>query len=272
MVFKLFLYGNPQRDILDTISKTLNEVFNIVGKPTLGMVEVHIFESDSVFKSHITTEAEKANVSSVEDLGFPVIHQCWTGIPKIFVSVERLSRYGEDLQRAMIEHEAGHAILHGSLEHYIVNVPNWFRSSIGDEDLALKLIYLASIAVKDSEVTELLAKKGFLESQLKLGLYMLKPSEDELIAKKLLGTNRRAKLVFAYNMLKPIAFTSPLRKYGKDVVDKALMNYIITLMPELKDHFEALSSELKDPSLNFQEDLHRALKRLKDFNKTILET
>ena len=272
MIFKLFLYGNPQRDILDIISETLNEVFNIVGKPTLGMVEVHVFESDSRFKGRITVEAEKVNVSSVEDLGFPVIHQCWTGIPKIFVSVERLSRYDEDLQRAMIEHEAGHAILHGSLEYYIVNIPSWFRSSIDNEDLALKLIYLTSIAVKDSEVTELLAKKGFSESQLKLGLYMLKPSEDELVAKGFLRTDRRAKLVLAYNMLKPIAFISPLKKYGKEVVDKALTDYIITLMPELKDHFEALSKELKDPSLNFQKDLYRTLKRLKDLNKTILGT
>ncbi len=272
MAFKLFLHRNAQRDVLDIILKTFNEIFNVVGEPTLGMVEVYIFESDSGFKSSILMEAGKAGISSVVDLGFPVIHQCWTGIPKIFVSVERLSRYDEDLQRAMIEHEAGHAILHGSLEYYIVNVPNWFRSSIGNEDLALKLVYLASIAVKDSEVTELLAKRGFLKSQLKLGLYMLKPSEDELVAKGFLRTDRRAKLVLAYNMLKPIAFISPLKKYGKDVVDKALTDYIITLMPELKDHFEALSNELKDPSLNFQEDLYRTLKRLKDLNKTILET
>ncbi len=134
---------------------------------------------------------------------FYALHIALEG-PTIYV---RLDAMDEDLLRASIYHELGHALLHGSPRYYKIPIPPPLMK-LGP--LAPRVLYLLAIAVKDFEVSRLLARERLAETQEPLLREMLHP---EPIPWDLL---QGESLILALaSILKPIMFSLPL--IGEDV-------------------------------------------------------
>ncbi len=123
--------------------------------------------------------------------------------PTVYVRLDLADR---DLLTSAIYHELGHALLHGSPEYYRIPVP---LSLLKLGSLATRILYLLSIAVKDFEVSRLLASRGLSETQNPLLREMLRP---EPIPWDILG---REELTLALaSSMKSIMFSIPLVNEG----------------------------------------------------------
>jgi hypothetical protein len=85
-------------------------------------------------EAKLIAEASALGVSVIAF--YEVMHEAWRGYPRIHVAT------GTSDAR-LLRHEALHALLHGSLDYYIVACPN---------DISAEALQIASTVVKDLEV------------------------------------------------------------------------------------------------------------------------
>lgn len=102
-----------------------------------------------------------------ESSGFYALHIALDK-PRVIVRADS----PDDLLEASIYHEVGHVKLHGRREFYEISIPKEFLP-LGE--IAPKILYLLSIAVKDFEVSRLLSRRGLAWTQLPLIRVMLEP-------------------------------------------------------------------------------------------------
>lgn len=114
----------------------------------------------------------------------------------------------KELLKSSIYHELAHAKLHGHKRFYKISVP---EEILPLGDLAPKVLYLISIAVKDYEASYFLSSIGLAGTQGPLLKVMLEPEDipwDKLDPKAL--------IIALASKLKPIMFSLPL--LGSDAI------------------------------------------------------
>jgi hypothetical protein len=204
---------------------------------------------------------EKRNLgietSAFED-SFLAVHDAWHGTPRIMVAYDKMLRVPELVGVGGLRHEVAHTVLHGSLEYYSFPMSTFLleleRERVISRQITRDLVYLASIAVKDYEVTRLLYEKGYVEDQLAYNEYYLKPSEEEFEAWKLAEKNKTAKLLFLVSILKTACSAAPLlkdEKYGKEIL-KTITRSINFLPAELS----AQLIKMLEAATKFGRDTH----------------
>ena len=120
------------------------------------IVEVVVYGSTDLLLSSLVSEASSLGVSIISI--YPVMHEAWRGLPRIHVNYEECSKLPESVLKAMLVHEAAHSVLHGDVRAYMLSLP--FLSA---SESLLKAAYMASTAVKDYEVSRLLADIGYVD-------------------------------------------------------------------------------------------------------------
>lgn len=133
----------------EDIVTTLRRVYERVGGE--GFAELVLHGSREAMEAFLRREAERLGV--VVDASFPVVHEAWTGVPRIHVVPQELRRLG-DVGRAFLVHEAFHSILHGSLEYYVVTLPS-------SDEASWLAAYIAATSIKDLEVHIYMKRYGF---------------------------------------------------------------------------------------------------------------
>ena len=128
----------------------LRRVYERVGGG--GYAELHLYPSRWEMEAALLEEARERGVRV--DAVFPVMHEAWTGLPRIHVAPSELEGLGE-AGEAFLVHEAFHSVLHGSLEYYMVSLP---PASSDEEWVAA---YIAATSLKDLEVHMEMKKHGF---------------------------------------------------------------------------------------------------------------
>ncbi len=119
--------------------------------------------------------------------------------PTVIVRLDVPSR---DLLESSIYHELAHAKLHGHRRFYEISVP---RELLSLGDIAPRVLYLVSIAVKDYEVSSFLSSVGLAKTQDPLLKIMLEP--DNIPWSSL---SPSALILALASKLKPIMFSLPL--------------------------------------------------------------
>jgi len=192
------------------------EILNIIKEcyeklpHNLEVLEVLLFEKISFMRSFYSKEREIIGVK-MEDFeeSFIAIHEAWRGIPRIAICLEKMEKIPKIIQLAALRHEVGHSILHGSIEYYIFPVTKKLAEFSKKFNLSkkyvLNLIHLISMAVKDFEVTKFLLKGGYAEEQIAYSEYLIKPSEEDLIAWQLSKTNFANTILCLAGRLKDLA-------------------------------------------------------------------
>ncbi len=136
------------------IVAALRRVYERVGGD--GFIELIIHGSREAMETFLRQEARRLGV--VVDASFPVVHEAWTGVPRIHVVPRELRQLG-NVGKAFLVHEAFHSILHGSLEYYVVTLPS-------KEEVSWLAAYIAATSIKDLEVHMHMKRYGFREELL----------------------------------------------------------------------------------------------------------
>jgi hypothetical protein len=230
----------------------LNDCYNRLGAHAVEIVDVYIFVESSSMNAFMNDEKRKLGIkTSAFEESFLAVHDAWHGTPRIMVACDKMFHVPKLVGIGGLRHEVAHTALHGSLEYYSFPMPMFLlelkRKGVISRQIMRDLVYLASIAVKDYEVTRLLYEKGYVEDQVAYNEYYLKPSEEELEAWKLAEKNKTAKLLFLVSALKTACCATPLLKderYGEEIFKTITrsMNFLPTeLSARLLKTLEAAS-------------------------------
>lgn len=156
---KFFVIGNVPKQFID---KVLDIIKSFVGVANnVSYIEVYFYSSTREKIMFLEAEASELGVMVVGD--FVAMHDAWRGWPRIHIDYERCSILSEEQLEAVIIHEVSHAVLHGSIQYYVLRF-SIDRFKQLDVDRILKLIYIASTVVKDIEVHEMLVRLNMLKT------------------------------------------------------------------------------------------------------------
>ena len=203
-------HGHIPDEEAGSIIALLEECYGRLRPNCLDLVEIMLFESDSLWRGYASSERRKAGVSSAEfDDAFIAAHEAWTGIPRISISLERKQDLAQLVWEGALRHEAGHSILHGSLEYYLFPMPIALqRAGENFPNLVPHLrdvLYLLSLAVKDMEVARLLTSNGYMEDQVAYARFTMKASQQDIDAWALASFAPEARTLCLVGRLKDIA-------------------------------------------------------------------
>jgi hypothetical protein len=219
-------FSNIRERFVEEVLEILNECYNRLGAHAVEIVDVYIFERSSSMNAFMSDEKRKFGIeTSAFEESFLAVHDAWHGTTRIMVAYDKISQVPKLVGTGGLRHEVGHTVLHGSLEYYSFPMPMCLlqleKKGVISRQIMMDLVYLASIAVKDYEVTRLLCEKGYVEDQLAYNEYYLKPSGEDLEAWKLAEKNKTAKLLFLVSALKTACCATPLLKderYGEEIL------------------------------------------------------
>ncbi|MEM3439489.1 MAG: hypothetical protein QXG32_01040 [Candidatus Bathyarchaeia archaeon] len=200
--------GSGEAEKLLEIIKGLYEGF---GDPP-DLVELLLFDALDLRNAYVAKEARERSVS-VNDFGveFLSVHECWSGSPRIYLSLDVLSSLPEGALMGALEHEVGHTILHGSLESYVFppELVADYWAAFGSE-FAMNLLALVAASVKDFEVTRLWVDRRASRDQLAFIEHLLGSNEAEKALYAIAKAKPDSALLFRASVMKPVACAYPL--------------------------------------------------------------
>jgi hypothetical protein len=193
----------------------LEECYGRLRPVGLDLVEIVLFENDRLWRGHMAAERRRAGVTSSDfDDAYIATHDAWTGIPRISISLDHRKALARPVWEGALCHEAGHSILHGSLEYYVFPMPkalldvahefHTLTSHLAD------ILYLLSVAVKDMEVTRLLVSNGYVEDQAAYARFVMEPTEQDQYAWGLSAIAAEARVLCLVGRLKDLAAATVL--------------------------------------------------------------
>jgi hypothetical protein len=236
----LHKFGDVEEIFVNEVLEIINDCYNRIDSHAVEIVDLYFFDRSSKMNAFIGEEKRKMGIeTSPFEESFFAVHDAWYGIPRIMVAYDRALELPRLVRAGCIRHEAAHTILHGSLEYYSFPMPislyEMERKGIILKQVAIDLLYLASMAVKDYEVTRLLYQKGFAEEQFAYNKYFLEPSQEDQEVWEIAKNDRNARLIVLVSLLKTCCCAAPLlkdEKFGGDM-EKLLTHSMNHLPVEL---------------------------------------
>jgi hypothetical protein len=248
------------RDILGF----LEECYGRLRPVGLDLVEIVLFENDRLWRSHMAAERRRAGVTSSDfDDAYIATHDTWTGIPRISISLDRRKALARPVWEGALHHEAGHSILHGSLEYYVFPMPKALLD-VAHEFQTLTshladILYLLSVAVKDMEVTRLLVSNGYVEDQAAYARFVLTPTEQDQYAWDISSISAEARVLCSVGKLKDLAAATVLAsgshglRVGLEEIEESIRYLPHEASAALLDTITKILSDLgKDTFANIQ--------------------
>ena len=178
------LMGKVNESFLREVQKWAREV---IGKTGPGMapdrISVYLWEKEKDFQEFDLREKAELGVVTGDESNFLATHEAWRGYPRIHLSLEKIRGIPEKVIQGVVQHEIGHALLHGKPEFYRFlfseHLQETARSRGLDLPLLQQLVYLLSVALKDEEVIRLLNGWGFGLYQSQLLEYLIEDTGEE---------------------------------------------------------------------------------------------
>ena len=119
------IHGNVDINMIEWIKGIIVKVYDKASSKEMEMpliIKLHIFENTDMLNTCIDLEALRRGVKAYSK-GFIAYHDAWTGIPRLFFSVEDLNKLELAVAEGVVEHESMHSIIHGDVKYYIVSIP-----------------------------------------------------------------------------------------------------------------------------------------------------
>jgi hypothetical protein len=220
-------FGNPKERFVGKALEIMNNCYRHIGVHAVEIVGIYLFDKSSAMNALINEEKRNLGIgTSAFEESFFAVHDAWRGTPRIMVAFDKMLALPRLVRIGGLHHEVAHTVLHGSLEYYSFSFPisllRLERKGIVSRQSMQDILHLASIAVKDYEVTRLLYKNGFVEDQVAYNRYFLEPSEEDREAWKLARNNKIARLLVLVSLLKTACCAAPLLKderYRGDIAE-----------------------------------------------------
>jgi hypothetical protein len=176
--------ADPDRKIAEQIRQWTAEILaRLAEESRPSRLSIRIFHRIDELQAFFQQEKSALGVVSEGELEFIATHEAWRGYPRIHICSERTKYLPEIVVQGAMQHEVAHAILHGNPEFYSFRFSRHLIAAgetLGlDMQLQQQLVYLLSIALKDSEVVRKLAETGFESGQTALLDHMLADTETD---------------------------------------------------------------------------------------------
>ncbi len=164
--------GSVPQGFADFVERVLSSFYSSLDVASLPeLVEVYIYGSRLEKLAFLEYEARELGVAAIGD--FVTLHEAWRGWPRIHVDYEACSELEEQFLEALLIHEAGHSVLHGSPLFYTIAIDRAVVGELG-MDQGLRVLYFCSTAIKDLEVHRLLNRAGFVKQLRSYGEFVAK--------------------------------------------------------------------------------------------------
>jgi hypothetical protein len=201
--------GEISQPVLEEIQAIMGECYEVVGEPMSDSIDLHMVEK-----------------SSGET--FFATHDALHGKPKVTVYLDKLLEMPQLIRLAGIRRQAAHSVLHGSLEYYLIKVPEDLIRAMKQynlpEDCISAFLYSAGMAAKEYEVSRLLYGKNYVEDQAAYAKYILVPSAEEVLAWKLASRDKLEKIFHLASVIRDISCAVPLIQ--DEQIGGEIKNYI----------------------------------------------
>jgi hypothetical protein len=178
------LMGQVEESFLLEVQKWARKV---IDKTKPGMapnrISLYLWEKEKDFQEFDLREKAELGVVTGDESNFLATHEAWRGYSRIHLSREKIRGFPEEIIQGIVQHEIGHALLHGKPEFYQFlfseHLQEAARSRGLDLPLLQQLVYLLSVALKDEEVIRLLNGWGLGLYQNRLLEYLIEDTEEE---------------------------------------------------------------------------------------------
>lgn len=229
-------------------------------------ISLFLWEKEKEFQEFDAREKAELGVVTNGESEFLATHEAWRGYPRIHLSLEKVLGIDEEVIRGVVQHEIGHALLHGKPEFYRFIFSEALQKTAGAAGLDLpqlqQLVYLLSVALKDEEVVRLLSERGLGRYQKRVLEYLLEDTGEEgqtwELIKDLPALRKIAWAVFL-KILLPIETLA--RSDDPDsglLMDQWEKAYSWLTIQERIDLRAYARSVIERPSKNFQDRLEKA--------------
>jgi hypothetical protein len=146
-------------------------------------ISLILWEKTRDFEEFDAREKAEMGISTGGESEFLASHEAWRGFPRIHFFLEKIENLSEEIIQGVVQHEVGHALLHGNPEFYRFRFSTHLQE-IGrraglDLPILQQLVYLLSVAVKDEEVLRFLTGRGLGFYQSRLLEYLLGDTREE---------------------------------------------------------------------------------------------
>ena len=177
-------FGHVDESLLvkvDLWTRRLIESVN--GNYVPSRISIFLWERTRDFEEFDAREKAELGVATGGESDFLATHEAWRGFPRIHIPIEKIRGLPEEVVEGIIQHEVGHALLHGNPEFYQFRFSTQLQETGRRAGLDLpalqQLVYLLSVAIKDEEVIRLLSQLGVGRYQMRLLEYLLVDTEEE---------------------------------------------------------------------------------------------
>ena len=176
----------PEESVRNILS-VIQECYESLKPDRVEILDLLLFPDPSSMHGFYSRERSALHVVTEDlDESFIALHDAWRGTSRIGVCMSRMRGLPRLVQMGTLRHEVGHSVLHGSMEYYEfpISAPLIEAAErLGfSKEYSFNLLYLISIAVKDFEVTRLLAEKGYVDDQVAYSNHVLRTSSEDLDA------------------------------------------------------------------------------------------
>lgn len=183
-MIETILMGKIDESFLREVQKWAEEVMEKTGPGIVpDRISVYLWEKEKDFQEFDAREKDELGVVTGDESNFLATHEAWRGYPRIHLSLEKVRGISEEVIQGVVQHEIGHALLHGNPEFYqfLFSGPLQKTARAKGLDLPLlqQLVYLLSVALKDEEVIRLLNGWGFGLYQNRLLEYLMEDTGEE---------------------------------------------------------------------------------------------
>jgi hypothetical protein len=182
----IIVHGKIEENFLEKIRSWAFECTKKLAPFIYSNISINIWNSLAELNAFYSEERKSLGIVTADETDFLATHEAWNGNPRIHLCKERLMGVPDPVVQGAIQHEIGHAIIHGKPEFYQFRFSRTLQENAiasGMDLLLLKhLVYFLSIAIKDMDVIRFLAKLGLFSAQIALINYLMEDTEKERIA------------------------------------------------------------------------------------------
>ncbi len=177
-------FGHVDETLLVKVDLWTRRLIGLVnGNRVPPRISMFLWEKTRDFEEFDAREKAELEVVPGGESDFLATHEAWRGFPRIHIPIEKIEGLPEDVVEGIVQHEVGHALLHGNPEFYQFRFSRQLQESGRRAGLDLptlqQLVYLLSVAIKDEAVIRLLSQKGVGLYQMRLLEYLLVDTEGE---------------------------------------------------------------------------------------------
>ena len=262
------LMGKVDESFLLEVQKWAGEVIGKIEPWTVpDRISVYLWEKEKDFKKFDTREKAELGVVTGDESNFLATHEAWRGYPRIHISLEKIRGIPEEVIQGVVQHEIGHALLHGKSEFYQFLFSEQLQETAMSAGLDLpllqQLVYLLSVALKDEEVARLLSEWGLGIYQNRLLEYLLEDTGEEQQAweliKDLPALRKIAWAVFFKTLLPIETLAESGDPESSPLIDQWEKAYLWLTNRERTDLRAYARLVIELPSKNFQDRLEQAV-------------